>query len=71
MDNYFASNLKHLRAIYDVSQSELAKTIGVDQTAVSKWEKGQREPTIGAVLAIAEFFRIDIGMLVSKNLRSM
>ena len=71
MDNYFASNLKHLRAIYGISQAELAKTIGVDQTAISKWEKGQREPTIGAVIAVTEFFRINIDSLVSKDLRSL
>ena len=71
MDNYFASNLKHLRAIYDISQAELAKTIGVDQTAISKWEKGQREPSISAALAVAEFFRINIDSLASKDLRSL
>ena len=71
MNNYFASNLKHLRAIYEVSQAELAKTIGVDQTSVSKWEKGLREPTISAVLAVSQFFHINIDSLVSKDLRSM
>ena len=71
MDNYFASNLKHLRAIYDISQAELAKTIGVDQTSISKWEKGQREPTISAVIAVTQYFHINIDSLVSKDLRSL
>ena len=71
MDTYFASNLRHLRAIYDISQAELAKTIGVDQTSVSKWEKGQREPSISAALAVAEFFRINIDSLAKKDLRSL
>ena len=42
----FSENLKKLRKENGVSQAELAKRIGVDQSLVAKCEQGSRLPNI-------------------------
>ena len=46
MENLFAKNLKMLRAEHAMSQSALAKKLGVTQQCVSEWELGRTEPTL-------------------------
>lgn len=49
----FAENVKRLREKKRISQCELAKKVGVSQSAIAQYEIGMRVPTIiiGAKLA--------------------
>lgn len=49
-------NIKALRESHDLSQKELAKIAGVTDKAVSSWETGEREPRMGAIQKIADYF---------------
>ena len=49
----FAENLKRLREKKRISQCELAKNVGISQSAIAQYEIGLKVPTIviGAKLA--------------------
>ena len=64
MKNNFANNLKDLRAAKNVGQVELAKAIAVSKGIISLWENGLREPTLSSLIALAEYFDIDLDELV-------
>jgi len=49
-------NIKRLRQIYDLSQKDLAEIAGVTDKAVSTWEIGIKEPRMGAIQKIADYF---------------
>lgn len=52
----FAENLKNLRIGKNLTQAELAKSVGVDQRTISAWEKGICEPNFGALALLCELF---------------
>lgn len=51
-------NIIALRALYNVTQEELAAIAGVSRGAVSQWEGGFSEPRMGAIQKIADHYNI-------------
>lgn len=51
-------NIKKLREIHNLSQKELAEIAGVTDKAVSTWENGIKDPRMGAIQKIADYFGI-------------
>lgn len=62
-----ASNIKKLRAIFNVTQKELAAIAGVTENAVSKWENGYAEPRMGAIERMAACYRISKSHLIEDG----
>lgn len=62
----FANRLKELRKRKKVTQAELASHLGIDNTTVSKWEKGIYEPNIENIKKIAEFFGVSTDSLLGR-----
>lgn len=60
----FAEKLKELRKRFGLTQTALAKEIGVSQGTVYFWEKGVNEPTAVYVAAVAEYFGISADELL-------
>ena len=54
----FSENLKRIRSEKGLSQQELAKRVGVSQTAIYQWEKGTRTPKIEAIAKLANVLAI-------------
>lgn len=52
--NVFMENLKAIRLGRGLSQVELAEKVGCSQAMISKIEKGQANPTLDMIEAIAE-----------------
>lgn len=69
MDNYFSSNLKHLRTQNGMTQLELANRLGKDYSTIGKWELGQRNPIMEDMLKLSDIFNINVQDLVDKDLR--
>ena len=63
MENTFGNILKELRLDKNISQTELAKQIGVGKSIISLWEKDECEPTLSKLIALAEFFGVSIDYL--------
>lgn len=51
-----ATNIKELRLKHNLSQKEFAKIAGVSDKAVSTWENGIKEPRMGTIQKIADYF---------------
>ena len=63
------NKLKQIRKLHNVSQVELAQSIGVTQGAVSQWEIGEAKPTLDNLVAIARFFGCKVDDLIEKQSR--
>jgi len=53
-----AEKLKYLREERNLSQMQLAKILGVNQTTVSTWELGKKLPDFMNIIKISKFFGI-------------
>ena len=63
----FNEKLQLLRKQRGITQEELAATLYVSRTAVSKWESGRGYPSIDSLKALAAFFGITVDELLSGN----
>ena len=61
----FKDNLISLRKFNDMSQEELAETIGVSRQTLSKYETGESLPDIDKCKAIADAFGVSLDELVN------
>ena len=61
--NTFQERFKYLRNEKGIGQEALAKELGVSKSIISFWENGQRSPTLGNLLAIANYFHVSIDYL--------
>lgn len=62
-----AENIKALRAIFHVTQRELAEIAGVTENAVSKWENGYSEPRMGAIERMASCYGITKSNIIEEG----
>ncbi len=60
-------NIKNMRRKRGLTQEELGKKIGVEKSAVSRWESGERKPSIDHINNIALMLEIPLGALLSDN----
>ena len=59
--------LQELRKKRGLTQEELAKTLHVSRTAISKWESGRGIPSIESLRAISVFFSVSLDVLLSSD----
>lgn len=58
--------IKELRKSKNMTQNELANSIGVERTTVTMWETGNSVPSIDALKKLAEIFNCKIDDLIDK-----
>ena len=63
----FNEKLKELRKERSLTQEQLAQSLFVSRTAVSKWESGRGYPSIDSLKEISRFFSVSIDELVSPS----
>ena len=61
----FYEKLQELRKQKGLTQEEVAESLFVSRTAISKWESGRGYPNIDSLKAIAKFFSVSIDELLS------
>lgn len=59
--------IKFLRNTLGVSQQELADKVGVSKSSINMYERGEREPSIETMEAIADYFNVDMDYLIGKS----
>ena len=62
--NKLAERIKELRLEKGLSQAELAKALSVTQTALGKWELGQRSPNVDMIINICNYFKVSSDYLI-------
>lgn len=63
----FNKKLQELRKRKGLTQEELAVSLFVSRTAISKWESGRGYPNIDSLKAIAKFFSVTVDELLSSE----
>ena len=63
----FNEKLQELRKQKGITQEELAESLYVSRTAISKWESGRGYPNIESLKAIAKFFSVTVDELLSAD----
>ncbi len=60
----FSEKLKELRQETGLTQTQLAKKVGISQAGIAKWETGDRSPDIEFVVILAKFFGVSTDYLL-------
>ena len=63
-DYTFGEYIYKLRTSADLSQSELAKKLGVSNKAISKWENGKAKPQVDMLKKLAIVFGVSVESLL-------
>ena len=63
----FSERLKLLRTEANLSQSELAKTIGISKSSINMYERGEREPRLDTIKIMARYFNVDMNYIIGTS----
>lgn len=63
----FNERLKLLRQETGLSQQDFAKQIGTSKSSINMYERGEREPGLETLEAIADYFNVDMDYLLGKS----
>lgn len=63
----FRQRLQSLREARRISRIVLSELCGLDSDAVRKYERGEREPTMSSLVAIADFFGVSVDYLIGRE----
>ena len=64
----FNEKIQELRKQKGLTQEELAESLFVSRTAVSKWESGAAVPEIDKIIAMSEIFGVSTDYLLKDEL---
>lgn len=63
----FEERLKELRKTNKITQEQLAKTLNVYQSRITRWEQGIHEPSIEMLMKLADALNSTIDFLVGYS----
>ncbi len=63
-----AQGIKHQRNKNDMTQSELAEKLGVNQSMIALYESGNRTPSVDTLIMIADIFKCSLDELCERSL---
>ncbi len=66
--SHFGTNIKKLRRLKSMSQTELADLIGLKRGALGAYEEGRSEPKVETIIHTANYFSISIDGLLTREL---
>ena len=59
--------LKELREDLHLRQDQVAQLMGVNKNAISTYENGTREPSLGMLVRLATLYRVSTDYLLGKS----
>ena len=65
----FAKRLRQARLDASITQDELAKKMNVSKSTISMWENGNRTPSVGVLLSLAEAVKTTPAYLSGGSVR--
>ena len=69
METKLAENIRALRKQRNLTQEQLAETLGVSVGAVHKWETRLSTPDLGLIMEMADFFDVSVDMLLGYEMK--
>lgn len=61
------NKIKEYRLRKELTQQQLADRVGVDQSAVARWEKGTADPTVINLVTLAEILDCSTDALLGRT----
>ena len=68
MNRIIGNNLKKIRSISSFTQEEVAAALGINRSAYSNYESGEREMPIGLLEKAADLFGCELYVFFEENL---
>ncbi len=65
--NSLAANIKKYRQLKNLTQKSMAESLKITTRAYQRYESGEREPSVDALIKLADTFSISIDELVGRN----
>ena len=65
----FRQRLQELREKKRISRKVLSELCGLNHEAVRRYERGEAEPTLHSLIAIAEYFEVTVDYLIGRDLQ--
>lgn len=59
--------LKEIRKSKGITQLKLAMDLNTNQNTISRYETGEREPSLSELIKIADYFHISIDYLLERT----
>jgi repressor LexA len=63
----FGRRLQYLRSKKDMTQEDLAKVFKISKSAISMYERGEREPAFDLVQRMADYFGVSVDYLLARK----
>lgn len=63
----FRQRLQQLREKKRISRKVLSELCGLNSDAVRRYERGEIEPTLHSLVAIADFFEVSVDYLAGRS----
>lgn len=63
----FSERLRELRASKKVTQKQAAKDMGLSERAYQHYELGEKEPSLGNIVKLADFFEVSADYLLGRS----
>ena len=63
--------IKDLREKLNMTQTALARRLGLSRSAVNAWEMGVSIPSVPYLLQLSELFRVSVDYLLGRSQREM
>lgn len=61
------NNIRYLRQKNNMTQVELAAKMGINQTTLSGWETGRKNPELGSLVRLADIFEVSLDYLLGRS----
>ncbi len=63
----YGENIKKIRSVRGLTQSQLADMIDVSRGVISSYEEGRAEPKIETIIKTADIFQLTVDVLLKQN----
>jgi transcriptional regulator with XRE-family HTH domain len=61
------NRISALRKSRNLTQDDMATTLGISRAALSHYEKGRREPDYDTLITIADFFKVSLDYIMGRT----
>lgn len=68
MDAKFCNNLKCARKYVNMTQRQVAGSLGVVESCYANWEQGRTEPSIEMLRKLSAVLKVDLDTLINGNM---
>lgn len=63
----FSTRLRELRASKNVTQKQAAKEMGLAERLYQSYELAEKEPSLGSLIKLADYFEVSTDYLVGRS----